>query len=245
MPSLHRRRVLHGAVALFGALAGCSDPARERGSFSGSSRPENVLYDPERVWVRSSDRTRPPVWLPREEARAGDSESSSPPEDARQRAFVASRADADLLGVADVDGADAVRRFVAETDFERQTLYIENNEVGACRAPELCSVSWSATDIRTDYARNFRDADVACRADERDVAAVVIRIPDAIDPQQVSSYGSGSGGGCRSVPLRETEDGTADARTTIETSETNTETSQKTSNTSQTTTEASLLGVKR
>ncbi|WP_135854339.1 hypothetical protein [Halorussus salinus] len=251
MPSLHRRRVLHGAVALLGALAGCSDATTDRGSSSGASRPENVLYDPEAVWLRSSDRPRPLVWLPREEARVGDSSgddsgSSSPPEDARQSAFVASRADADRLGVADEEGADAVRRFVAETDFERQTLYVENREVGACRAPELCSVAWSASDIHTEYARTFRDADVACRADERDATAVVIRIPDAIDPEEVNSHGSGWGRGCRSVPpLRRTANGTADARTTAKNSKEMTKKSQTVTDTSQTTSKISWLGVER
>ena len=245
MPSLHRRRVLHGAVALLGALAGCSDAPTERDSAAVAGRPENTLYDPETVWLRSSERQRPLVWLPREETRAGDSSGDeetpeSPPEDARHSAFVASRSDADRLWVADEEGADAVRRFVAETDFERQTLYVENNEVGACHAPELCSVAWSATEIDTEYARSFRDADVACCTDERDAVAAVIRIPDAIDPEEVNSHGSGWGRGCRSVPpLRRTENGTADRRTTAENTETTTETSKITSNTSKKTGKAS------
>jgi hypothetical protein len=279
MPSLHRRRVLHGAVALLGALAGCSDAPTERDSAAVAGRPENTLYDPETVWLRSSERQRPLVWLPREETRAGDSSGDeetpqSLPEDARHSAFVASRSDADRLRVADEEGADAVGRFVTETDFERQTLYVENNEVGACHAPELCSVAWSATEIDTEYARSFRDADVACRTDERDAVAAVIRIPDAIDPEEVNSHGSGWGRGCRSVPpLRRTGNATADARTTAEksrttaekpqtttnksqitakksqttteTSQSTTETSQSTTETSQSTTKLSLLGVER
>lgn len=201
MPARSRRRVLHGAVAALTALAGCSDSTTTDGP-SPADRPPNVEPDPDAVALRSPEEDATVAWLPPEDAASTTgSPKDTPPEDGRHRALVASRTTADRFRFAEVDGAEAARQFVAETDFESETLYLERRRVRECFTLELCYVTWSDTEIDTQYGSYYRDADVSCRADAEGTTTWLVRIPDVLDPDAVSSYGSGwSSNGCRYPP---------------------------------------------
>ncbi|UPV76368.1 hypothetical protein M0R89_19605 (plasmid) [Halorussus limi] len=199
MPALPRRRLLQGAVALATGLAGCSDLTTETESVPGDRPPEHVARDPDRVRLRTSGRPRSPVWLPRDDAlrSTGDADSTdesatSAPDAARRTGLVATRATADRLEFADVDGADAARAFVADTDFGRATLYFDTRRLGACYTAELCSVAWSDTEIEVEYGYDYRDADVPCQTDDSDAVAWLIRVPVALEPDAVTNRGSSS-----------------------------------------------------
>ncbi|WP_115865030.1 hypothetical protein [Halorussus litoreus] len=207
-----RRRLLSGAAALLTGLAGCSRSSVSDSSDAppGSPRGENVERDPDRVDLRAPDE-QPPVWLPRDEDEtATESTTAGRPERARSRGLVASASVAERLGIADVDGAGEAREFVSDTDFEAETLYVESRSVEECRSPELCYVAWSATEVETQFGGRYRDADTDCRVDERDGVSWLIRIPDMLDPDRVSSHGSGwSSRGCdERRRIRERENGT-------------------------------------
>lgn len=47
--------------------------------------------------------------------------------------------------------------------------------------------------MHTNYARRYRDADVACETGAEDVMATLIRIPAALDPNAIDGYGSSGG----------------------------------------------------
>lgn len=216
MPALPRRRVLAGGAALLTGLAGCSESTTDTGSAPDERRPENVARDPDTVVLRSSDTADPLAWLPSDGTESGGSDGSdSPGTDALRHRLVASRTEADRVRFADADGAADARRFVAETDFASETLYVERHHVRECYVLRLCYVTWSATEIDTQYGRSYRDADVACEADARDAAVWLIRIPDALDPDEVSSRGSGmSGGGCTYPPYLRTTPGSGSPNAT-------------------------------
>ena len=213
MPALPRRRLLAGAAALLSGLAGCSETTTDTDSAPGERRAENVARDPDLVSLRGPESGDPLAWLPPEDAAgpgdaAADSSSaaaSDPPPDSSRWGIVASRSRADRLRFADVDGAAEARRFVAETDFTEETLYLDHQNVGECFALKLCYVTWSQTEIDTQYGRYYRDADVSCRTDATDEMAWLVRVPDALDPDEVSSRGSGtSSGGCTYPPSMRT-----------------------------------------
>ncbi|MDS0296217.1 hypothetical protein [Halogeometricum luteum] len=197
MPSTRRRFLLGAAATLLSGLAGCngesygSSTAVER---SNRSDPGPV---PDHYVLRNAG-NEPPAWFvdPDEET---TTERGTVPDRMREtRGFVASETTADRLRFADVDGADAAREFVAATDFESETVYVETESVSECRTLSLCGVSWTGSSIHTDYGSTYRDADVACEADARDGVSTLIRIPEALDPDTVNSYGSGwSSRGCR------------------------------------------------
>ncbi|AXG08566.1 hypothetical protein [Haloplanus rubicundus] len=189
MPSITRRRALSGAVALLTGFAGCSGES----SSSSSYPPDptgNIELNPESYTLRNSERA-PTVWT---------GERPTPHEDEervhrRHHLFVTSADEAAAVAFADVDGAADAREFLETTDYDAATVYVEQQQVGACFASDLCSVQWSDSDIQTNYARRYRDADVRCETDDEDVLAVLIRIPEAFDPSDVSSYGSSRGSG--------------------------------------------------
>ena len=202
-----RRRFIQSTAALLGAstLAGCGGS----GSASGSSReapnaapPEDALTDPTHVSLRHSERAP----LVRDaDSTTADSDGDSNADDGETPRFdewhhllVADADHASSLSFADVDGVEDARRLLSETDFDSESVYVERHVIGECYERRLCWIRWTDSEIETDYARILRDADVACKADAEDVVTNFIRIPAVLDPEQISSYGSSSGGGpCR------------------------------------------------
>lgn len=222
-----RRRLLHGAAALLAGVAGCSDstsptdppsptePGRSRGL-------GNVERDPDRVVLRASEEAVDPplAWFdgdagadadgnPAADASGGGDAGGDngdgttvPPDDRDPSGLVATEATAATLHVDDVEGAAEARSFVANTDFDAETVYLDPHSVGECYRLRLCSVTWSESDVATRYGRILRDHDAACRADARDVRVTFVRIPAALDPQEVTSTGSGvHRGPCGQVPV--------------------------------------------
>lgn len=188
MPSITRRRALHGAVALLTGFAGCSGET----SSSSSYPPEevgNVAVDPESYSLRNPAR-EPLVWAGERPTPDADG-----PSNYWTHEFVTGPDDAADVSFADVPGVDEARDFLDATDYDTTTVYVEQSTVQECFAPELCHVRWSETDIHTSYARHYRDADVACETDAENTVATLIRVPAVIDPSDVNGYGSSHGSG--------------------------------------------------
>ncbi|WP_158058290.1 hypothetical protein [Halorussus halophilus] len=198
MAPLTRRHLLHGTTALLATLAGCGGESTTTSS-SSANRFENVEKNPEQYPLRNSGDEQV-VWT-RETADGNEGDSRR---HLSQRLF-ADASSAKSLVFADVDGKAEAEQFVADTDFDTETLYVEQNRVNECFEEELCYVSWSATEIDTSYGRRYRDADVECSVEVRDTVAQLIRVPDTLDPDEVTGYGSGgSSGGCRYPPPLQT-----------------------------------------
>ncbi|WP_135823660.1 hypothetical protein [Halorussus ruber] len=112
--------------------------------------------------------------------------------------LVADEESADELVFADVEGVERARQFLVDTDFGTETVYVEQTELGECYARELCWVRWTESAIETSYRDGYRDADVACDTGEDDVVALLVRLPVALDSDQIRRFSSNSGsGGCR------------------------------------------------
>lgn len=189
-----RRRVLHGAAGLFAALAGCSGTSTSTAGGPAGGPDTSVETDPEHYALRSSG-TEPVAWLHpegRNPGAADSPESASEVERHRQVALVASRERADRIAFGDVDGRDEARTFVEGTDFDRETLLLYPESVGECFFLELCYLTWSATEYHVYFSRGYRDVDVDCRTDARDLVAWLIRIPDTLDPEAVTTTGGGT-----------------------------------------------------
>lgn len=201
-----RRQFLAGVAAATAATAGCSgtnsgssDPGTPTESGPGSG---NVARDPPHLTVRRDASEEPPVWVGPSEG-GTDVDGDGRPVGAHGRKLLATASAADRVEVAaDVD-PEPVRSFLRETVFEEETVYLVFRPVRACYRLELCHVTWTESDVETQFGGDYRDADVACTQDVREGVSVLIRIPDALEPAEVSSYGGGwSGGGC---PLTEAE----------------------------------------
>ncbi|QZP36790.1 hypothetical protein [Halobaculum magnesiiphilum] len=191
---LTRRRTLLGAAGALAALAGCSGSG-SAGDDVTPTEPARDPFDPDSVPAHRRLRGAtdgPLVWIPDETRTRTDGEPRR-----RLPTFVTSREEVDRLRFADVDGVEAARSFLAETTFDTETIYLEEFSVRRCYELQLCDVSWSETDIDTQFGRVLRDADVACEPDARDATAWLVRLPEALDPDRITSYGSGvSGSSC-------------------------------------------------
>lgn len=211
MVSRTRRRFLHSTAALLTGLAGCGQSPTGGPPTDSRPRGETVEQNFESYTLRNTTE-KPPVWFREDRADSTTADATAdttaePPQNARNRGFVASEESVGGLRFADVTGADEARQFVSDTDFDAETLFVESRPVAACRTLELCHVTWSDTDIDTQYGSYYRDADVACQTDTKEAVSMLIRIPEVVDPDEVRSYGSGwSSNGCqRRRPQREPE----------------------------------------
>lgn len=214
MPRLTRRRALQAAVGLAAGLAGCpdgdTDAGRDDGTPVGSPTPpvptagDDRVADPEYVTLRAdeADYSDPLAWfVPDPADRPTDGETVEPT--AREReGLIADEATAATLGVSDRAietevsvGTEAARTFVAETDFDSETLLVEGRSVEECYRLVLCHVTWDDGEVETRYGRFLRDADVACESGERDARVTIARLPVALDPTEFEMGGSGVASG--------------------------------------------------
>ncbi|QLG26799.1 hypothetical protein HUG10_04245 [Halorarum halophilum] len=196
MVPITRRDALRGVAALLPVVAGCNDVDTPRSiPTEGRRGPENVVVDPEHLTLRAPDES-PVVWTATEETGTTDERSRR-----HVHRLVADTETARRLRFDDRVDADDAREFLDATDYDAETVYVEQSRVGECFRTELCYVGWSADEVRTDYGRQLRDVSVSCEADARDTVATLVRIPDTLDPDEVRSHGSGmSSSGCHLPP---------------------------------------------
>lgn len=197
MPSTSRRRVLWSTIGLFSVLAGCSADSTSSATATPTSRgpPADALVRPPTVSLRNPSTAPVVVRSDGENTTKSASEST---DRTRRHILVADAKTATSITFADVEGTDRARRFLDDTDFATQTVYVEQREIGECYEQKLCWVRWTDTSVETAYASGYRDADTACTADANDVVAVLIRLPVALNPEGVHRHRSSAGSGrCR------------------------------------------------
>jgi hypothetical protein len=197
-----RRTLLHGAAGLATALAGCSGlldgsaestrTAPHDGSDGGPA--SGSVTDPETLLLRV-DTDRPPIWLAKSNREADGRPAASERDRWRESIVVDDTARADRLGVVETVDREQVESFFAATDFEVETVYVEMGAVEECFRLDLCHISWTPSEISTDYTRRTRPYTERCAADEWVVEARLIRIPDAIEADNVNGYSSSVGTG--------------------------------------------------
>ncbi|MFB6292714.1 MAG: hypothetical protein ABEH60_00445 [Halonotius sp.] len=201
-----RRQLLTVLGGLAGGLAGCAGESVESSrSVSETHRPtvpdDNAAVDPPMLRRRSTA-TQPPLRL------RGD-EAPQPADDAAHRLerttneVIDTAATADRLvstgtdGVGDVDVGDddtgdesELSTFIAATDFETETLYLETIRIEQCYRLSLCFVSWQDADIRTAYGRRLRPYDEQCVADRTVAESRLFRLPVALDADAINGLGT-------------------------------------------------------
>ena len=195
-----RRALLHSACGLAPLLAGCGgmlagsdESTRTVSGNDGSVSPgTGAESDPDAVVTRVNT-DRQPVWLD-----DGDGRPTERPHSRGLESEVIDTAGkADRLAVAEGVDRSRIEAFLDETDFETETVYLQSVVIEECFRLSLCRVSWTTDKISTDYGRVSRPYDEACTAGNTVYAVWFIRIPDALDADDISSYSSSIGGrGC-------------------------------------------------
>ena len=197
-----RRRLLHATVAGIGGLAGCgrltggaAESSRTVSEHGGSNGPPTSTdRDPQTVLLRSGSET-PPIRAPEFEQERSDPSQRERFSSRITNTVLGSRSTAEQLTVAPGVDGDAVSTFVGDTDFSRQTLYLETNRIQECYRLRLCYVSWSSDRVETDYVRTLRPYEERCSADDSVFESRLIRLPVSLDEDDVNSFASSIGGG--------------------------------------------------
>jgi hypothetical protein len=185
---------------LTAGLAGCNGVVSSGGSTrtssatagrDGADPPANSTTDPETARVRVAD-GRPPIWLAGPD---GDEGRPTPRDGSRHLSSIVvdSRSRAERVETVDTPAAEHARSFVANTSFDRETIYIETHRVRDCFRLDLCTVSWHATTVETDYGRRVRPYDEACGADDWAAESWLVRIPTALSEDEVNGYSTSVG----------------------------------------------------
>lgn len=107
-------------------------------------------------------------------------------------------ADDDLADDVDAEtDVDAVRSFVAATDFEEASVVVHERSIGDCYERHVEYVVVEPDRYRVQFCRRLRDATTHCSADQTVMDALFVRVPRAYDTPP-SSRGSGDRSRCHS-----------------------------------------------
>lgn len=196
MPSTTTRRTLLAAAGagLAAALAGCS------ASESHESPPDDgtLVTDHTAATTRSPDED-PPIVRPREAADGGVTTDTAAPEPISLHT-VESREGAETFAFAeDATNAAAVRRLLAETNYDEESVFVYQTVIGECYRLRLNYVARDADggpDLQ--FCRVIRDAHTACDREASDHAAAFVRLPFPGD--EYSGLSAGFGGSCDRIP---------------------------------------------
>lgn len=191
-----RRALLTGIGAgLATALAGCS------ASESHQSPPEDGTLVTDYITAKTRSSTeQPPVVAPREDDEGADGTSRTA--EPLSLHVIENQEDAAALEFAD-DATDvaAVRRLVAETAYESESVLVYQTRIGECYRLKLNYVTKDGDgQPSVEFCQVVRDATTECERDARDHVAAFVRLPFPAD--EYNGYSVSGGGNCNPIPER-------------------------------------------
>ncbi|ADB60674.1 hypothetical protein Htur_1789 [Haloterrigena turkmenica DSM 5511] len=176
--SISRRRLLAaGGGCLSAAFAGCVEFS-EGESVSGHSSEGGTFestHEYESLSIRSADDT--PVAYSSEDAAEDGDENREPRH--LDTVFVTNEDDATALWFTDAaadDDVDTARAFVEETNFESETVVVDQRSIDDCYRRHLLGVRAADDEFRTSYCREMKAATEPCEADKTVVEAIFVRV---------------------------------------------------------------------
>ncbi|WP_144902781.1 hypothetical protein [Halobellus captivus] len=203
MPSLTRRRALLTVASGIAALAGCSSEADL--PMIDHRRSQSTIEEYEAAHVRNEDGAalfaqREKLPTPSDEGRGRYARTG--------RSVIVSEDDLAELTFGDVQEAERLRSFVAETDFDSSSVYLLSMPVEACYEIRLRSATVERDELKNDdlhphadFCRTHRPADFECSVEEIHTVGFAIRLPVAAE--QSSGMGRGMSSSCRRSPRGE------------------------------------------
>lgn len=217
-----RRAFLHGATGIAAVLSGCGElTTGQRGrtrtatEAAADDQPGSGSTDDVEIAFFRTDDERPPIWLGDS---AGDGNGGGRPTPRADDRFVES----DLIPTAEqaervaTDGVDETRvsKFLRETNFDTESVYVSMVRIEECFRLVLCDVSWAASGLSTDYGRQLRPYDEQCAVDRWVYEVRLIRIPASFSPDEPTAHSTSIGGRCRGDPVESPPKTATDVETT-------------------------------
>lgn len=228
--SISRRRLLAASGGgLSAALAGCTafDGSESISGHSSDGGTVESTHDYESLFFRSEDDT--PVADPSEDVADDANENRGPRY--LDGFFVVDEDDAASLWLTDTTTAadtDAARAFVEGTDFESESVVVDQRSIDDCYRRHLLGVRAADDEFRTSYCREMKAATEPCEADTTVVEAIFVRVHRPYD-EPPSNRGSSETSTCPSVAdvgNESTTNGTHGDQTASETDGTDTATTE-------------------
>lgn len=183
------------ALALTGA--GCAGSDGSETTVEHSASEETTLestHEYESIAVRSADNE---VFVYRDDEAAEAADDRDQYRSRRNRVFVVDDEAATALRIETNErDASEIRQFVEATDFERESIVVEQRPIEDCYRRRLVAVRADDDEFRTEYCQTLKDATTACEADKKLVEAIVIRVQRPYD-EEPSSYASSESHTCR------------------------------------------------
>ena len=187
MPSTeHSRRQLlvgvGGCLSL--AIAGCT--GRDAGTsveMNESDSPATDSEEYEALTVRADDDSQFVYW-DGDEPDEDDDDTATP---RRGRLFVLEEADVSDLQIGEDN--EAVQAFLGDTDFETESVVVDNRLVEDCYERHVLGVRTEPDQVRVDYCQSLKEPTTPCDADTEVMEAIFIRVGRAYDDAP-SGWGS-------------------------------------------------------
>ncbi|MDQ2048896.1 hypothetical protein RBH26_00190 [Natronolimnohabitans sp. A-GB9] len=201
MPSIDRsrRRLLAAGGSLSAVIAGCtgfseSESIEHNVTEGGEPMPSDEY---ESLTLRA-DGAEPFVYPDGEPPEDGEKTGSRPYE--RSVEFVLSDDEASAIRIdADDEDVDDARTFLEATDFETESVVIDQREIEDCYRRHLLSVQANPDEFRTQFCQSLKAPTTPCEADVTVMEAVFVRVQRAYEAAPSSRASSES----RSCPPSE------------------------------------------
>ena len=185
MPSISRRRLLAATASVPPVLAGCARPGSSEESIDNVSVSEEPMptdaFDV--ITLRSNDADQLVYAGDEQPSDDGDGDGENQPRQyghGRSAEFVLTTEDATALRI-DADETTAIRSFLDATEFDTESVVVEQRTIEDCQRRHLLSVRAEPDRFRTEYCRRLKPAMTPCTADRTVTKAVFIRIQRAYD----------------------------------------------------------------
>ncbi|RKD97106.1 hypothetical protein [Halopiger aswanensis] len=200
MPSttVSRRRLLATAGSTLAlAVAGCagsdgSGTTVEHSASEGTTLESSHEY--ESIAVRSAENE---IFVHQDEEAAEAAADRDGYRSRRERVFVVDDEAATALRIETSEpDASRIREFVEATDFENESVVVEQRSIEDCYRRRLVAVRAGDDEFRTEYCQTLKDATTPCEADKELVEAIVIRVQRPYD-EAPSSFSSSESHRCR------------------------------------------------
>jgi len=187
MPSnkLTRRRLLAAAtVGVSGTLAGCTGDQRSADdqesanhhASESTDRPAEPSDDHESITIRADDTT--PFVYQNEDRIPDDTDQAW----ARSTFHLVDEADADdlVLEVSDAE-TERVETFLEETDFEAESILVDQRTIDDCYDRFLLATDASADRTDLEYCRTLKPPEESCEPDYEVLEAIFVRLERPYD----------------------------------------------------------------
>lgn len=116
----------------------------------------------------------------------------------------------DALAFADGDAGTDAEAFLRERSYGEESVVAVQFELGDCRRVDPAAVTWDDDGISLGLCVRLHDYETACATDTEEWVAVLVSVPDTLNPDAIDEYEVTADGECPGPSDADSENGTND-----------------------------------